>query len=265
MLSKSGNTIIEILNPKTALVLIFTIQFFVSFQLGKLYTKFNQKQNPKLINAIINTTLVLVLLFLLIGLPANIEKFGLLENSMMWAVLGGIAALLIGTLTGLNSEKKSSEDAIGIIGIVFFIGVIIYLIYLMLVFGADKHQWLLGILVLIGGSIVTGFVFFYAGKLLIKLTKSNIPKPVTFTVNAIFISLAALSIIIWQSVHIYGQVRFSADSFGTIDKNYIIFSLFLTGILPFRILWAFAPPRKLFSIISGLLVIAVDIYSALNI
>jgi hypothetical protein len=266
MLSKSGKTIIELLNPNTTLVLIFSIQFFVTYQLGKLYTKFNRKRNPKIVNNIINVTVFLVLLFLFIGLPANFYRFKLLSegNYMMWAFLGAILPMLCGSFLGFSTEEKSAEDIVIGGGIFIFVSAFIYFIYLMLFFGVDKHQWWLGILVFLGGTIAIGFALFYIGKLIIKLAEKNIPKPVVLSFKALFISLTALSIIIWQSVHIYGQVRFSSDSFGMVDKNYIFFSLFLTGILPFRILWAFTPPRKIFSIISALIILCVDIFAVVN-
>lgn len=266
MLSKSGQSIINFLNPNTSLVLIFTIQFFVTFQLGKLFTIYNSRKISKFVGNFIKITIFLVLLFLLIGLPANIEKFGLLEgNYMMWAILGGVFVMLTAGLIGFNSEEDKKADALGIIGIVIFIVLAIGLLVLMLYIGVDKHSWLLGILVFIGGLILLGFLLFRISLVFEKFENIKVPKPIKISSKIVFIILSALSIIIWQSIHIYANMKFSIEFDGYINTQYLIFSLILTGILPFRLLWAFSEPGKIFSIISGVLFIAIDIYSIVNI
>jgi hypothetical protein len=270
LLGHSGKSIIDFLNPNTTLALIYTIQILVSFQLGRVYLRYNKKKNTKFENALLNITIFLVYLFLFIGLPSNLGEFSLLEKDpyMMFAFLGGVVALLIGSLLGFNEEKLSFLGVLSVAGFTLFILGFVYLIWLLLHFGADKDNWWLGVGIFIGGFTIeiALFVLFFRIYEFVKprFRSRTTPKSIKMGLNALFVALAALSIMIWQSVHIFGQEHFSLKSHGAVDYDYILFSLFLTGILPFRFMLAIAPPRKLFSLVSAVLIIMLDVYAIAN-
>jgi hypothetical protein len=270
MLARSGKTIVDFLNPVSALIVIWVIQILVSYQLGRVYMAFNRKQSGKFQNALLNITVVLVFLFLFIGLPVSMNEFGFMkeEGRMMWAFLGGVGALLAGALLGFNNEKLTFENVGSVAGIIIFVGLFIYLIYLMLHFGADKNNWLLGVGVLIGGLVLCILLFIGIYRIYEFLKRrikvQSTPKFLKISIGAFFMAIAALSIMIWQSIHVYGQIIFSGKEHGSIDYDYILFTLFLTGILPFRFMMALASPRKVFSVISAVLIILLDIYAIEN-
>lgn len=265
MLVKSGKTIIDFLNPNSALALIFVIQFFVTYQLGKLFTIYNNRRINKFVSKIVKITLFLVILFLYIGLPPNLERFDLLEdNYMMWAFVGGIFSILLGGIIGFNAEESSAVDIATGAGIISIVIAAFGLILLMLYIGIDRHSWLIAILVFVAGIIICTLIYIAFNKIVEKFSQRQTNKYVKIVFKIIFTTITALSIITWQSIHLYSNSKFSVENNGFIDINFLIFSLFLTGILPFRILWAFSDTKKLFSIISGLIFIAVDIYSIVN-
>lgn len=272
-LTHDGGSFINYLTPLTTLFLIYSIQFFLTWQLGKLYNRYSELKDSRSGRAMKKTAgfiVWMVLVFLLMSLPVNFEKFGLLPDPyMMWAFVGGVFAMMIGGAIGFHAQgtrfefeisNLKSNNPVSTFLLLFTAPLSIFMLYLLLYFGIDRGQWGVGTLVFFGGMTA----YAVASQWLSKQVSKAFKKPVVREIFIIFRNLtvpfiAATCFMLWQSINILGSIEFSVSETGAADMGFVFFNLILTGILPYRILLAIAPPNKPLNMLIGVSVLAWNI------
>ena len=246
--------------PSIALAISFAIQFFIALQLADIASDYS-RLNKQWLNKIIITTAGLVLLFLLMSPIAYFDKIGIFENTegyMMASIIGGIFLLLAGFMMGYaDTGKLSQRLSMGafVLGIPFYF----FAIYLALVMGMQYHSWLVGIGVFIGGIVLVALISMAISSAVGKTTTMIVQNSIALNISRFIIYLLfAIAFIWWQNINI--------GLFGYKGSAHIsnVFILMLTGILPLRILMAFAPPQKIINLIIGVIMLGLDFASLIG-
>lgn len=262
ILIKPGNTIIDALSINNSLIFVFAIQYFVMIETGRIYAKYFEKKRSNLVSGLLKATVLLVAVFLYLAIPTYLIRFNLIPN---WYIksffIGGIFFILTGALTGYYSEKKSLIETISISTITILVPLIIILSFQI----AYYKNFIIAILFFLISIFISGFIAIKAPYWFQNKTKMKLNTNLVFTLRAFLAAIVALALLLWQSVHILSQVQFSNTEIGQIDNSYLIFSMILTGIVPFRLFWAFAPPKKAVNIVIAIFILSLDIYAVLKI
>ncbi|NPV00899.1 MAG: hypothetical protein HPY53_05930 [Brevinematales bacterium] len=238
----AGKTVVDILNPTTAVMLTLLIDFFVTFFLGNLFLRYEPlfEKHPGVKN-LLYVVISLTILFLYIGIPANMYNFGLIKpDNMMIPFLAGLFLIIGAAFMGFDKDRGTG---CGVTLAILSIPVLFGLIYVMLYIGEEMKNWFLGSVVLIVGLIAYGVGIWLVGRLKKTLLEegSKVMGIVRIVVFGVMFPLTvALMLGFWQEISIIAMVK----NGGTFGFN-MIFNLVLYGIIPVRILMAAAPPYRI--------------------
>ena len=127
----------------------------------------------------------------------------------------------------------------------------------------DNSNYMVIFIIAIFILIFTPMISFHLADKLI-MQRANIKKA-SFYLKALFFAMLSFSLLCWQNLKILADSKYMIEQHGHNDIFYIIFGLFLSGIIPMRLLMAIAPPVKAINAIIGTLVIVFDILIIMNV
>lgn len=258
MISSSGKSLFIIMLGYDGLILFGIIQFLLAFQAGILFHKFRKNINSSIIRLLVYISLVLLISSLLITgvLLPPLEQFE--EFKYVSGGIAGIALLLAGFLAGNYSLKKSPDKVAKTVGRIFFIAITlgaslftVFLLFFEMRLNTEHAPMILKYYALI---IVSAFVLLFLLPVPIARFFSNSSSVIKLIGKIIFTALLALSVMYWQTI-IVGY------NTGGELKLITILRLLLSGIIPFRILLATAPPQKKINLAIAFIVIIINILS----
>jgi hypothetical protein len=156
------------------------------------------------------------------------------------------------------NEKTMTRHPSFILPVLVFLYVLIFIIS---VFGDSTGLFALLIIVLalvsaivsiaVSGGIVAGWVILY------ELISSKVPLLDRIFRKIMVPLFIAVILIIWEHLYLLSVI----NDTGNIDIGKVIFVLFFTGIIPYRLVMFFKPPVKLANLITGVTAFSFYIYS----
>ena len=243
MIVPQGKTVLEILNPASAIVTVCVIYFFVSILLGSLYRRFSpyKEKHPVLIN-IVTFVLFATAGVLYIAINENLRGLRLLAAENMYIpYIAGIFVMPAGFLFG--SSDNSSEgcrSAAVMISIAAGLAVFISFFYFV-----EEYGWLAGTGITLGGAGV--YTLLLIGALYLSKKLFNEESKAAGVLRTVLFGIllpVIIAIILgfWQEISIIGQA--AGMNAGDIVPR-VLSSLVFYGIIPLRILMAAAPPYRI--------------------
>ncbi|NPV00898.1 MAG: hypothetical protein HPY53_05925 [Brevinematales bacterium] len=237
-----GKTVLEILNPVSAIVITGLIYLFVSVLLGSLYRRFNpyKDKHPVLIN-IVTFILFATAGVLYIAINENLRGLGLLAPGNMYIpYMAGIFVMPAGFLFG-NSDLSKEGCVTAAVMLSIGAGIAVFILFFYFV---GEFGWLAGTGITLGGAGVYTLLLIGALRLSNKLFNeeskaAGVLRTVLFGI--LLPVIIALILGFWQEISIIGQA--AVMNAGDVVPR-VLLSLALYGIIPLRILIAAAPPYR---------------------
>lgn len=254
------------------LILYSAVTIIIPWYMGYIYVR-NQAFYPKLFMKITLWVFILMMLMILVNLVRMVIEMDDIEDKFMQGPDGFMAVfamfLLVmgpmcsiggaaradeeltsepGTLKGYDAERTATTGAFTIM--LLAIAIMIYIIGL---FPADSTGFLAVLCGFFGGPLGAILVFgLYMGllKLLDKIGIYKYLKLITQH-SAPFLIVAVL--VFWSGVAIHFMQHDFGDGSGKISLGGMLFSVFVSGLIPFRIVMMFNAPLRLINIIIGIL------------
>jgi hypothetical protein len=260
----AGKTVVDILTPTTAVMLTLLIDFFVTFFLGNLFLRYEPLfEKHTGIKKLLYVVISLTILFLYIGVPANMYKFELISSdNMMIPFLAGLFLIIGAAFIGFDKDKGSG---CGVMMAILSIPVLFGLIYLMLYIGEEMNNWFLGAVTLIVGLIVYGVGIVLIGRLkktLFEEGSKGMGIVRIIVLGILFPLTVALMLGFWQEIMVVAMGKSGGKDFFI-----SVFTLILYGVIPVRVLMAAAPPYRIINTgvgLASLSVYFITLFSALK-
>ena len=242
----SGKKVFQLLSSDVSYIMCSIFLFTLSLSCGRLHLLFaKQKRNFGFF--IIFVTVLLMTL----PLSSSFKGHEIGTQTGLIAFFTAVAGFIIGRCIVPDNFTKTLERIV-LIMLLFpiSVGVILWMI--------QFKEGYAGPAICIFGFLGVAILGFLIDKLFLKYHKTidtwGNSERFQRNINRLLIFIAGLTafaVCTWEE---------SIFSSGTTDGFYRIFTLTITGILPYRILWAFAPPVNIINAIIAISVLLINIF-----
>lgn len=264
----TGGLLINSMSEPLLLTVIFLIFIALPYYMGNIYNSYTEKNSNKTARGWIFATYILILLIMLVAVPMNLYEHGYFDDTGPVVVIWLMASLCM--LTGLLLSQSFADGlTTGFIVLIFLPSIIAAVPLLQEVGHEIRHDVPKGLRVILG-FIAWLTIFILMGLVASKILKSK-EKLKLFgekisgnrTYKILFINVI-FTIIITTLLCVWNEIYYELILADTKSPSMNILFLFITGVVPLRIIVMLEPPVKFLNLISGTAIIVFYLFTFYN-